>query len=349
MKRLSRNPEKFDVIDLFTAMAREHGYELENPESIDDFITRIRESFDVSRNCPVTIHGKRVEALFAYVVGALGAVTLLKQEDSGDVYFSGEKIAPPDYRLTLTSGEQLLIEVKNCHQRQPKKKFSIIKKEDLQNRLRYAEQNNVPLMIAIFFSAWNKWALISPDMLEERNNSCCIDFVTAIAKSEMATIGDCMVATTPDLEILFETDENEAQEVSEDGSAMFVIRKVSMNCAGSVIENDLEKNIAFYLMIYGDWIESQNEAIIRDGKLTGIRLRYSPEEPVENQDIHIIGTLSSMVSTGFRETTVKEGKVFTLSLKSDPMMFKVLIPENYKGEKLPLWRFTLQPNLDFKG
>ena len=349
MKRLSRNPEKFDVIDLFAAMAREHGYELENPASIDDFITRIRESFDTSKNCPVTIYGKRVEVLFAYVVGALGAVTLLKQEDSGDVYFTGEKIAPPDYRLTLKSGEQLLVEVKNCHQCQPKKKNLIIKKEDLQNRLRYAEQNNVALKIAIFFSAWNKWALISPDHLEERKNSCFIDFVTAIAKSEMATIGDCMVATTPDLEILFETDEKEAQAVSADGSAMFVIRKISISCAGNVIDNDLEKNIAFYLMMYGDWIESENEAIVRDGKLMGIRLRHSPEEPIDNQNFQIIGTLSSMVSTGFREITAKEGKVLTLSLKSDPTMFKVLIPESYKSEKLPLWRFTIQPNLDFKG
>jgi hypothetical protein len=349
MKRLPRNSEKFDVIDLFAAMAREHGYELEDPTSIDDFVARIRASFDTSKNCPVTVFGKRVEALFAYVVGALGAVSLLKQEDSGDVYFTGEEIAPPDYRLTLKSGEQFLVEVKNCHHHQPKKKIAIIKKTDLKKRQRYAELNKVSLKIAIFFSAWNKWALVTPDNLEERGNSCVIDFVTAIAKSEMATIGDCMIATTPDLEILLETNENEAQKVSEDGSAAFVTRNISISCAGKVIERDIEKNIAFYLMRFGDWVESENEAIMRDGRLVGLRFRYSPEEPVESQHFQFIGTMSSMVSTGFREITAKEGKVLTISLKSDPTLFKVLIPENYQGEKLPLWRFTLQPNLDFGG
>ncbi len=127
MKKLIRNPEKFDVLELFASMAAEQGYDLRDPVTQDDFVERVRISIEKSKNSNIAVFGKRVESLFAYVAGALGKVKLLKQEDSGDLYFVGDEVLAPDYRLTMLDGSQFLVEVKNCNLKQPEKKFSIKK------------------------------------------------------------------------------------------------------------------------------------------------------------------------------------------------------------------------------
>jgi hypothetical protein len=69
MKRIKRNPEKFEVIDLFTAMGREHGYKLAVDEDADDFIQRISRSLKAYQENPITLYGKRVDsAVFAGVM-----------------------------------------------------------------------------------------------------------------------------------------------------------------------------------------------------------------------------------------------------------------------------------------
>ncbi|MBU2298015.1 MAG: hypothetical protein KKG39_06835, partial [Gammaproteobacteria bacterium] len=125
MKKLKRDAEKFDVLELFADMATEHGYDLYDPLALEDFVSRVRASIEESKKSNIAIFGKRIESLFAYVAGALGKVVLLKQEDSGDIYFSGEDLIAPDYRLTFHDNEQLLVEVKNCHHKNPANKYSI--------------------------------------------------------------------------------------------------------------------------------------------------------------------------------------------------------------------------------
>ena len=112
MKRVKRNPEKFEVIDLFTAMGREHGYKLSVDGDADDFIKRIGDSLNASKENPNILYGKRVESLFAHVAGALGNCKLIKQEDSGDAFSIEENIQAPDYKVILKDGSQYFIEVK---------------------------------------------------------------------------------------------------------------------------------------------------------------------------------------------------------------------------------------------
>lgn len=156
MKKLIRNPEKFDVLELFASMAAEQGYDLRDPVAQDDFVARVRISIEKSKNNNIAVFGKRVESLFAYVAGALGKVKLLKQEDSGDLYFVGDEVLAPDYRLTMLDGSQFLVEVKNCHLKQPEKKFSI-KKEYYEKLKAYSDINGLDLKFAVYFSVWNMW------------------------------------------------------------------------------------------------------------------------------------------------------------------------------------------------
>lgn len=73
-------------------------------------------------------------------------------------------------------------------------------------------------------------------------------------------------------------------------------------------------------------------------------LDYKIEADADHKDFAIVGELSSMVSTAYNEMTIYENRVVALDVKADPLIFKVDIPENYKGEHLPLWQLILQPN-----
>lgn len=347
MKKLKRDAEKFDVLELFADMAAEHGYDLNDAVAQEDFVSRVRTSIEESKKSNIAIFGKRIESLFAYVAGALGKVVLLKQEDSGDIYFSGNEILAPDYRLTFDGNEQLLVEVKNCHHRNPANKYAIKKNYYLKLK-QYADLNGLDLRFAVYFSSWNLWTLLSIDSFEEHKNSYTIDLGRAMACSEMSRLGDCMVGTAPNLELHLLAKPEEASEIDDSGQALFVAREVKMYCAGSEITNDEEKKIAFYLIQFGTWVERETEAIVSDNKLLGMKFVYSPENQ-EEPNFAIIGHLSTMVTNGFRNHTVKNGNVVALKIGLDPSVFKVLIPQDYKGESLPLWRFVIQSNPEFKG
>lgn len=347
MKKLTRDAEKFDVIDLFSAMAAEHGYKLDDPTSQHDFIERIRNSFESNKNNDIAVYGKRVESLFAHVAGALGRSALLKQEDAGSLYYTGDEIIPPDYRLVLKDGEQLLIEVKNFHNSDPSANYTV-KCDYFLKLKRYSDLCKINLMFAIYFSSWNQWGLVPIEAFKKKNNLYVIDFATAMAKSEMSLIGDQTIGTSPDLEFHVLADEEEANKINDDGQALFTTRKIKIYCAGNEVEDPVEKEIAFYLMRFGDWVEKESEAIIDKDKLLGMKFIHTPESQTE-ENFSIIGRLSTMVTNMFKEHTVKDGKVVAVNSPLDPEQFKVFIPEDYKGQQLPLWRFILQPNPDFKG
>ena len=250
MKRLSRNNEKFDTLELSSAMARQHGYRLDDTQSTNDFIRQVRKSLEDSQGNPITIYGKRIEGLFAYVAGALGKAAIIKQEDAGEVFYASEEILPPDYRVTLKNGQQFLVEVKNYHNKNLSGKLSI-KENYLSKLLRYAELNNLPIKFAIYFSLLNQWALVAIDSFEETGGRYEIDLPSAIGKSEMAILGDRMIGTTPNLEIVFETDEEHAELVDDEGKANFTIQNIRMFCATNEITEDLEKRLCFYFTRFG--------------------------------------------------------------------------------------------------
>lgn len=340
MEKLIRNSEKFDVLELFSSMATEHGYDINDVNSINDFIKRVKSSIGKSTNNDIAVFGKRTESLFAYICAALDEVELIKQEDTGDMFCATDILAA-DYRLTLKNKKQYLVEIKNCHHSDPQKEFSLSKTyyKKLSN---YASLNNIDLKIAIYYSAWNQWVLLSIGVFKQTKNSYKTDFIHAITKSEMALLGDYTIGTAPNLEIHLLTSPEEAFQVEDDGNTKIIIRKITIYCNGNEVHDEKEKEIAFYFMRYGEWEEQENEAILENNKFTGIKYIYSPIEKTE-PNFSIIGRLSSMISSAFREHTVTNGKVSKMKPEVEPSHFKVFIPSNYEGKDLPLWRFIMHP------
>lgn len=351
MKRIKRNPGRFEVIDLYTALGREHGFKVSEDEDAREFMGLVKSSLKESFEDAKLLHGKRVEAMFAHVAGALGGCRLIKQEDSGSMFTNDDDLQAPDYLIVLKTGERIFVEVKNCHLKNFKSPF-VLQNDYIQKLENYAQLNGAPLRFAVFFSQFNKWMLLSKSSFVAHKTKCAINFIEAMAKNEMSIIGDRMIGTKPPLSVVFVADLEKEAYITEDDQANFVISDIKFYCDGEEIADETEKNIAFYLVQFGKWSESEGEALFEGERLSGVKLDYQPEHQEEMEDARqqgfaIIGHLSSMVSTAYKQHTVYEQRVIALDTAADPEIFSVEIPVGYKGDKLPLWQIELRPNTEF--
>lgn len=347
MKRIPRQPEKFDTLELFTAVSRNEGYRLDVPADVEAFQARILSSLRATIANPNILHGKRVEAMFAHVAGALGNCRLIKQEDGGATFTADDDLVVPDYRIVTNDDELLLVEVKNFHMKELDTRY-VLKRGYVASLAKYAEMNKGALKIAIYFSRIGKWVLLSPEAFFVDGRYLWIDFPHAMARNEMATLGDRSIGTRSPLSMEFKNDsDDERALIAEDGTAHFTIRSITFKSDGVEITDDAEKRIAFYLMRYGSWGDVERPANIVDGRLVSFAIEAKPESPSEDQGFDFIGELSSMVSSAFRELTVEDGAgVISVDVKYDPEIFRLEISKDYKGKELPLWQFTLQPNFE---
>lgn len=345
MKRLKRNPEVFEPIDLFSSIGLEYNYNLQNPDDRNDFIQKVSDSLVSAKDTPRVLFGKRVESSFPIVLGALGKVLFIKQEDSGASFSTNKSIKLPDYRVTIESGEQYLVEVKNCHSENLHYEYPF--RNDYLDQLQtYADMNKVPLKLAIYYSKYNQWVLLDPTSLIKQPRRYVTDFINSMAKNEMGLFGDVLLGAKPNLEFIIVNDLEKASPIAEDGQTLFVIKDIKLKCDGVEIKEEIDKKIAFYLTRYGDWIESSVTPLVVDNKVESITFIFEPENEPDNKGFEFIGYLSSMISTAYREHTIIDGKVVSIDANVDPVLFNIGIPDDHKSDELPLWRFNIQPNFE---
>ncbi|WP_250438778.1 hypothetical protein [Caballeronia sp. AZ1_KS37] len=345
MKRIARNPGKFEPLNLFTAVGREMGYRLDSEAHQKQFLDGFAKSLKASQANPNMLYGKRIEAMFAHVAGALGQCLIVKTEDAGDMFAADGDMKIPDYRLVLRDRSQMLVEVKNHHGDGLERPFSL--KRDYVDQLeRYADINATPLKFAVFFSAWRCWCLMSRQSFQERGDSLVVTFPNAVARDEMGSIGDVVIATLPELRIELRADPAEADAINDRGQAQFIIRSAKMFCCDKEIVDPTEQRIAFRLMRSGTWSDT-SDAIVEDGKLLGVVITARPVTTHGEQHFEVIGRLSSLVASAYAEMTVEGQLPIALDVAADPAAFALYISEDYKSDTLPLWRFVMQPNPDF--
>ena len=340
MKRIPRNSEKFGTIDLFDAIGSKQGFKLGDADSEKAFLESISKSF--REKTPIILHGRRVEAMFAYVAASLGRCAAIKQEDSGEIFTSDPAVRVPDYRLVLRDGKQLLVEVKNCHKIDPCYRYSI-KASYIGDLKLYADLFQIELRLALYWSRWNQWVLISPEDMELDGAKYFITFVDACKRNQMSSLGDKMVGTTPPLGFRLLTDSTKPRQIDKTGHVAFTIGGVELCCAGRVILEKAERNIAFYLILYGNWPASEPVAQIENDELIAMDYIARPVEETPGQGFEIVGSLSGMISRHYNNLTAPTGHIDRLTPAVDPATLGISLPDNYKGRHLPLWRLVLQP------
>lgn len=325
-------------------------------DATTDAVKRFEALINNARKGEHTLHGKRVEAMFRFVAASLGQSLLIKEEDGGDVYCKDGEVIPPDYAIVIATGERILVEVKNHHK--PHSEPWTIREKDLQSLERYAKLQGARLFFAIFWSRPRMWTLIPAEHLRAASlrGRRSIGFPRAMAINHMSQIlGDMALATTPPLSFRllgdFVEDASGTQpnttETSRDRIGQFRVSAVELFCAGTRIDDELERTIAMYCMFYGSWRESDWHFIHTGEVFNAMELQFEPEERIEGQPFEMLGSLSALISHAYDDLTTKERKVRRLRARAPADKLGIAIPQDYTGKSLPLWRFSFKPNFDF--
>ncbi len=345
MRRLPRSPEKFEVLDLFTSLGLTHGFTLIDGRGHGDFVQLVERSFNAAVRNPIILHGRRVQSMFSYVVASLGRVQMIKEEDAGETLVTDpDSIRVPDFLLVLDDGNSFLVEVKN--HRNPHKPMAL-KGSYLASLEKYARLVGRPVRVAIYWSPMNIWTLVSlPHLPRHGGTDVRIDLPTAIKRNEMADLGDMQVATTPPLMLRVLTDPTKPRSVDVRGEVQFTIGDIVLYCAGTRIESREERNLAYYFMHYSNWTGGEPTACIEGNALIHLDFEVAHPMPVAGQEFEMLGPLSSMISRRFNDLTAPSGSIERIAPSTDPGALGVVIPPDYRGQQLHLWRFVLRPNYE---
>ena len=80
MKRLPRDPIRFDVMSTYAEFGRAEKLSLRDPAVADDFVARVRTSIQNSMSNEAFLHGARTEQMFGSLVASLGAIEMLPSQ-----------------------------------------------------------------------------------------------------------------------------------------------------------------------------------------------------------------------------------------------------------------------------
>ncbi len=345
MKRHISDENQFKLLRMLDDFARSEGLAINDENTIRKFINRISTTVKKHGDNPALVHGFRIESMFAHIAAALGESKILTEEDAGAFFSLHEKIRRPDFRLVTRGGEQYFIEVKNFHQKDPLMQYKL-KEDYLSTLIEYAEAFGIPLKIALYWSRWKLWTLIDTKYFNRDKSDLFISLFDALKRNEMALLGDCMIGTVPPLSFRVYADPQKPREVDTNGKVHFTIGKAAIYANGVEINDELEKQLAWFFILHGRWDKVDQPAKIVNGHLDYTEFSVSPMEWDRNQGFAMLGFLSEMISSQYNLLTSPEGHIRQLAPDQQPNQLSVLIPHNYKGGVLKLWRFTLQPNYD---
>jgi hypothetical protein len=339
LKRIKRDPLKFDVFGAYSATYGQTG--LHNGAAVDDFVSEARKSIDESLKNDGFLHGQRTEHMFESVAVSLGRIRMLKAEESGG-WYDADNLIVPDFRIILESGEQFLVEVKNFGT-DPMKPYVMSAKYFTALR-RYGEWTQTQIRLAIYMARLNHWVLVPLELVQNKDGKYVLSFELAMKANTMADLGDLMVGTTPPLTLHLIADTSKPRSF-KNGQAEMVIGAVKYFCAGREVTKKLERSIAWVLMMFGDWEgEDPHLEFDKNGLPSHMVFQANASEDT-GQGFEFAGELSGMYSKRFAFATLKEGRVARLAAAVEPGEFRNLIPQDYKGDALPLWLMHVEPSL----
>ena len=96
----------------------------------------------------------------------------------------------PDYRLVNDDGQQFLVEVKNCHKKKLDSRV-VFKAQYLSELQAYSALVRAELRLAIYWSIFKMWTLISPQDLRLDGSDWTTTFGDAMMQNWMAALVCC--------------------------------------------------------------------------------------------------------------------------------------------------------------
>jgi hypothetical protein len=335
---------RHEPLDLLARHVLQRGGPLRAPDSLGGFLAALRASIESAVANPQFLYGKRTESLFEMIVASLGAVRLLKSEDSGDAFHNLDGgIRVPDFRIVLEGGQQCLIEVKNFYQKRGDEPYTM-DTEYVQGLVNYSRTMSCRLFFAVYWTRWNIWTLVDEPNLETVGEVRRLALGNAMAANEMALVGDKMIGTRSPLRIRLGV---ESERRSIDGAEQVVtIRSTQISSEDRVLSHPNEVRFATFLIFNGDWEEVEQVDVDDRGNIVSVVFEYAPTEERngdKTQGFSFVGTMSGMLSRQYAAQTVIDGEVALVRGAFEPGHAGDLIPTRGPDTALPLWVIMLQP------
>ena len=341
MNSYHSGPKPFDLLGELAKFGIEHSIPLNDPEAIPKFATFAGNALGGALSNPALLHGQRVEAMFEALLISLGKYTLLKSEDNGSVH-PGDRYIAPDFGVVLLDGTQWLIEVKNAYvddSGKPERRFmNKLYREKLEN---YAAATGGRLKLAVFWASWGIWTLVDPEQFVDEQGNVTFDMGSGFIENELERLGDMMIGTNPPLRLRLEANPDTIKPVGSDGMVNFTTGDVRIFSDREELLDPVEKEFAWALMLYGDWLVSEPKPVLEEDVLTAIEFRWDPD-PHRSDPFLTIGTLSQVFSRYYSERTVENEEIVQLFAPPQPSWFAPLLADDYKSKALPLLRIKFQ-------
>lgn len=311
-------------------------------ESIKAFIETISDELKDRVKNPIFIHGHHVQSMFAYIAATLGQCDLINEEDHGlFLYDDDNDMRRPDFRMHTRNGEQFLVEVKSNHKNALTPfKFKTSYIHSLQ---RYARCLNIPLYFAIYWSQLKIWTLINANYFDALGEHIQLPFEKAMIRNEMSLIGDYLIGTVPPLSLRLYADPSYPSSIDDNGFVNFKIKRVCMCADNKEIISRNEEHIAWILMLLGNWTNVQTPARIENKQLIYFDIEVHPECFDNNNDFQLLGSVSRIISKEYIRLTTKGNSIKQLMPNTKLSNIREVIPHDYHGTVLRLWRFIPKP------
>lgn len=334
----------FDLLASVAAFARDHAIALNDPALIERFVADATPKLEEALTDPTLIHGSRTERLFEATVLSLGHFRLLKTEDVGRVY-AANTCRAPDFRVVLADGEQWLVEVKNVRGREPVKQKMQMSAAYLASIQIYADLVGAPLKLAIFWSRWKIWTVISPDRFRRPNGGLRITMMDAMMANESGKLGEVIIMTKAPLRLVLRASTDMPRSLSPEGLANFIIASAKLYSGNVELTDSKDRKLAEVLLLYGEWSISGPIAVNDGGEFGGVEFVAMPEEP-SDQGWDGIGWASRIFSRYYAAQTIDDDEVIQLHGDAAPEWFAPLSDWDFENSKLPLLLGRIEAPVD---
>ncbi|WP_087874239.1 hypothetical protein [Arthrobacter globiformis] len=350
LQKLHRNPAELDSLNLYASLGAGHrdSRRLDDPERVQEFISRVRDGVSASLSRPSTVYGWHAQNFFGALVAALDGVQMLKEEDAGTAYYAGTKIKIPDWSLILGDGRRLLVEVKSVGPKDTLKGLKISTGE-VEGITRYATMMGCEAYLATYWSGMNMWSLVPLRKLAAApgRKNIMLPVKSAMMWSEMSILGDRMLGVVPPLRLVIYPSNEVGKNQVINGEVNFTIAKVEKWCGNQLMQTKVENDLVMFLLLHSDWEEQEQVVLSEDGsRLESFGWTASPPARDPHQNFAVVGSLSSLYSSLYLSMTAHSGSVTSLAREPEVGMLPRLVPPGFRSPRLPLWHFIVSPQAE---
>lgn len=207
----------------------------------------------------------------------------------------------------------------------------------------YTDTVGTPLKLAIYWSLWRLWTVISPERFRSRNGSLRVSMQEAMLANEFERLGEVLIMTKPPLRLVLEAATDMPRSLSGEGLANFMIGSAKLYSRDVELTDPKDRKLAQVFLFHGEWAVDGPFALFDGDQIAGVEFVAKPVEPT-NQRWEGIGTASRIFSSFYADQTIDSDQVIQLDGEPAPDWFAPLASWDFKNSKLPLLLGRIQPS-----